>query len=127
MSSIKYKKINRVIHRGISLNPHMVTVIEKGKVLVDGAYENINSTRNITCVVYPMKTNLIKVDSDVKATSFKDNNMEMICDENADIKNNSRIRTTIECVEGNFTVTYVNPIVVEDEIAGYQCGLERID
>lgn len=127
MTQIRYRTINRAVHKAIGLNPHKVRVIEKGKILVDGAYKKVDKERYITAVVVPVKTNEIKIISSEKATSFENKNFELIADEKADIKNDSRIKTIIECVEGRFEVDFVNTFFIEEKIAGYECGLERID
>ncbi len=127
MTQVRYRIVNRAVHKAIALNPQKIKVIEKGKVLKDGAYVNSNSERTITGIVVPVKTNELKITSDVKATSFENKNYGLIADETADIKSDSNLRTTIICNEGKFEIDFVNAFFIEDKVAGYECGLERVD
>lgn len=126
-AKLTYKAVRKAVAKGINANPQSIKIYQKGKVLINGSFKNIDKEYIVTGVVYVSKTNEIKVDTDVRGTSNINKNYEMVIDNTIEIESDSRCLTTIECVEGKFKVTYVNIYAVEGKIAGYECGLERLD
>ncbi|HDO9649529.1 TPA: hypothetical protein P5P72_003932, partial [Clostridioides difficile] len=99
--------------------------IEQGiKQIVDGAIEVTNKVKELTVVIYPEKTNDTVVSSETIGTAYKNKNFGMVVDKEADLKLNTENEITFKCIEGTMKLNYVNPIVVEEKICGYICGLE---
>ncbi|HBF7900469.1 hypothetical protein KLL36_18885 [Clostridioides difficile] len=127
MRKLRADKIIKTINRGIALNPQTI-IIEQGiKQIVDGAIEVTNKVKELTVVIYPEKTNDTVVSSETIGTAYKNKNFGMVVDKEADLKLNTENEITFKCIEGTMKLNYVNPIVVEEKICGYICGLEKID
>lgn len=122
-----FKRLEKAIKKAINTNPQEIIIRQRGKILENGAYKNIDNEEVVIGVVYVKSTNDIKINSETKGTSKINTNYEMVVNNKITIKSDSRITTTIECSEGKLKVTYVNIYSVEGKIAGYQCGLEVID
>ncbi|EGT3757662.1 TPA: hypothetical protein SOL98_001206 [Clostridioides difficile] len=127
MRKLRADKIIKTINRGIALNPQTITIEQGIKQIVDGAIEVTNKVKELTVVIYPEKTNDTVVSSETIGTAYKNKNFGMVVDKEADLKLNTENEITFKCIEGTMKLNYVNPIVVEEKICGYICGLEKID
>lgn len=127
MRKLRADKIIKTINRGIALNPQIITIEQEIKQIVDGAIEVTNEVKELTVVIYPEKSNDTVVSSEIIGTAYKNKNFGMVADKEADLRLNTESDITFKCIEGTMKLNYVNPIVVEEQVCGYICGLEKID
>ncbi|KPI48708.1 hypothetical protein ACWTV9_08350 [Clostridioides difficile] len=127
MRKLRADKIIKTINRGIALNPQTITIEQEIKQIVYGAIEIINEIKELTVVIYPEKTNDTVINSETIGTVYKNKNFGMVADKEASLRLNDESDITFKCIEGTMKLNYVNPIVVEEQICGYICGLEKID
>ncbi|HBH1596811.1 TPA: hypothetical protein KRM32_000810 [Clostridioides difficile] len=127
MRKLRADKIIKTINRGIALNPQIITIEQEIKQIVDGAIEVTNEVKELTVVIYPEKTNDTVINSETIGTAYKNKNFGMVADKEADLRLNAENEITFKCIEGTMKLNYANPIVVEEQVCGYVCGLEKLD
>jgi hypothetical protein len=116
------------ILRSIELNPTNISIKNIVKVEKDGAFEEIETTLDITVRIYNQKSSEVNVSSDKKGTSYTSRKYGMLMDhtvEQLEIDNKSSIE--FKCIYGNLKIVAIYPQIVKGIICGYQCDLERID
>ena len=128
MAKLKAKKIIDTINKGIALNPTEIKIKHIQKVIVDGAFEEIETEKSLKVLIY-LDNNLNKVviDSKIQGTAYTSNKYKMIADKEANLNINPKEAIDFTCKEGHMKITAIYPIVIEDSICGYMCDLERID
>lgn len=128
MAKLKAKKIIDAINKGIALNPTTIEIKHTEKIEVDGAFEEVETIRTITTLIYlDDSSNKIVIDSKTQGTSYSSDRYKMIADKDADLEINPKEAIEFKCLEGHMKIRGVYPIIVESTICGYECDLKRID
>ncbi|MDS1004935.1 hypothetical protein P9J83_15735 [Clostridium sporogenes] len=128
MSILKAKKIIDTIDKGIELNPTTIEIKHTEKLIVDGAFEEVDAKRTIKVLIYlEDSSNKIVIDSKTQGTSYSTDKYKMIANKDADIEINPKEAIEFKCLEGHMKVNATYPIQIENIICGYMCDLERID
>lgn len=125
--SLNPEKIKNVVIKGIQVNPTNIEIKETIKLEKDGAFEEVETTKNLTVIIYYQNTSETRKDTDKIGTSYSNKSYSMIADYTANLGANSRNKVIFTCTEGDMIITAVNPIVVKGVICGYECNLERIE
>lgn len=115
------------IQRSIDSNPTTITIKYTEKVEVDGAYEEIETTQELTVRIYNQKSSEVKYKSDTIGTSYTIRKFGMLMDHTVTLDVNSRKIIKFNCIYGNLKIVAIYPQIVKGVICGYQCDLERID
>lgn len=115
------------ILRSINSNPIIITIKYTEKVEVDGAYEEIETTQELTVRIYNQKSSEAKKTSDTIGTSYTVRRFGMLIDHTVTLDVDSRKSIKFNCIYGNLKIVAIYPQIVKGEICGYQCDLERID
>ncbi|KEH90615.1 hypothetical protein [Clostridium botulinum] len=128
MAKLKAKKIIEAINKGIALNPTTIEIKHTEKVIVDGAFDEVESVKSLNVLIYLEDTsNKVIIDSKTLGTSYISNRYKMIADKDANLNINPKEAIEFTCKEGHMKIASTYPIVIEDTICGYMCDLERID
>lgn len=128
VAKLKAKKIIDAINKGISLNPTEIKIKHTEKVIVDGAFDEVEIIKTLNTLIYlEDSSNKIVIDSKIQGTSYLSNRYKMIADKDADLNVNSKEIIEFDCKEGHMKIKATYPIVIENIICGYQCDLERVD
>ncbi|OSB09024.1 hypothetical protein [Clostridium botulinum] len=128
MSTLKAKKIIDTIDKGIELNPTTIEFKHTEKLIVDGAFEEVETIKALKVLIYlEDSSNKIVIDSKTQGTSYSTDKYKMIANKDADIEINPKEAIEFKCLEGHMKVTATYPIQIENTICGYMCDLERID
>ncbi|KEH84594.1 hypothetical protein [Clostridium novyi] len=128
MARLKAKKIIDAINKGIALNPTTIEIKHTEKVIVDGAFDEVESVKKLNVLIYlEDSSNKVIIDSKTLGTSYISNRYKMIADKDANLNINPKESIEFTCKEGHMKITATYPIVIEDTICGYMCDLERID
>lgn len=128
MAKLKAKKIIDAINKGIALNPTTIEIKHTEKVIVDGAFDEVESVKKLNVLIYlEDSSNKVIIDSKTLGTSYISNRYKMIADKDANLNINPKESIEFTCKEGHMKITATYPIVIEDTICGYMCDLERID
>lgn len=128
MSKLRAKKVINTINKGIALNPTEIKIKHTEKIIVDGAFEEKETTKTLMVLIYlEENSNKVVIDSKTQGTSYSSNRYKMIADKDANLEVNPKEAIQFDCLEGHMKVKATYPIVVEDTICGYECDLERID
>lgn len=120
-------KRKKDILRTIELNPTKVKIKNTEKVEKDGAFEEIETSNELTVRIYNQKQSEVKVSSDTKGTSYTSRKYGMLMDHTVDIQVDSRKHIEFTCIYGKLRIVAIYPQVSKGEICGYQCDLERVD
>lgn len=115
------------ILKTIELNPIKITIKNTEKIEKDGAFEEIETIKELKVRIYNQKQSEIKVYSDTKGTSHSTRKYGMLMDHTANIDVNSRKSIEFESIYGRMKIVAIYPQISKGEICGYQCDLERID
>lgn len=115
------------ILKTIELNPIKITIKNTEKIEKDGAFEEIETIKELTVRIYNQKQSEIKVYSDTKGTSHSTRKYGMLMDHTANIDVNSRKSIEFESIYGRMKIVAIYPQISKGEICGYQCDLERIN
>ena len=128
VAKLKSKKIIDAINKGIALNPTEIKIKHIQKVVVDGAYEEVETIKTLKALIYlDDSSNKIVIDSKTQGTAYSSDRYKMIADKDADLEINPKEAIEFKCKEGHMKIKATYPVVVEDIICGYECDLERID
>lgn len=124
---LKAAKVISTINKGIALNPTTINLCVKERKVVDGAIENVTSSREITVVIYfenDSRKEKHKIDKDITYLSDK---MKMIADKDAGIITGpDKHYTFVHPVSGEkYRIFASYPYIVENTICGYDCDLMR--
>lgn len=129
MSKLRARKIIKVISKGILVNPTTISFTQISKKIVDGGFENENSNKVITVLIYTGDSNIsgLKVESKVEGTTHINSNYKMIADKDADLEINPKETIKFESNGIKFEIKAIYPLIVEDTLCGYMCDLDRMD
>lgn len=127
VAKLKAKKIIDAINKGIASNPTTIEIKHTEKVIIDGAFEEVETIKSIKALIYlDDSSNKIVIDSKTQGTSYSSDRYKMIADKDADLEINPKEAIEFKCKEGHMKIKAMYPIVVEDTICGYECDLERV-
>lgn len=124
---ISPEKRKRDILKVIELNPTKITIKNTERVEKDGAFEEIETSRELTVRIYNQKQSEVKVSSDTKGTSYTSRKYGMLMDHTSELEVDSRKSIEFTCIYGKLRILAIYPQISKGEICGYQCDLERID
>lgn len=112
----------------IARNPTEISFTKTIKRPVDGHFEE--STEDVTLVVriFPQKTydSSVNVSTGTIGTSYQNTAYGMLADSEADLSIDSKNSIEFDCLYGHMKVKNVYPQIVNGEICGYDCGLEKV-
>lgn len=124
---ISPEKRKQDILRSINSNPTTIIIKHTEKVEIDGAYEEVETTQELTVRIYNQKSSEAKYQSDTIGTSYTVRRFGMLMDYTARLDVDSRKSIKFNCIYGNLNIVAIYPQIAKGEICGYQCDLERID
>lgn len=112
----------------ISLNPTTIHFTKTTKEIVDGHFKETTNDVMLTVRIFPQKTydSSITVSSDTIGTSYKNTAYGMLADSEADLSVDSKDLIEFDCIYGHMKIKNVYPQIVNGEICGYDCGLEKV-
>lgn len=127
MPRLKAKKIIDAVNRGIEVNPTTFTVKHEEKILVDGAYEEVERETEYTGIIYlEDNSNLMKIVSEIKGTEYSTSRYKMVLNNKEKITIDEKNRVEFDCNEGHMKITGAYPIFIENTLCCYFCDLERM-
>ncbi|MBU5227850.1 hypothetical protein KQI36_14540 [Clostridium senegalense] len=128
MAKLKAKKIIDAINKGIALNPTTIEIKHTEKVIIDGAFEEVETIKTLKALIYlDDSSTQINIDTKTIGTSYSTNKYKMIADKDAELEVNPKEAIEFKCKEGHMKIKATYPIVIEEIVCGYECDLERID
>ena len=125
---ITVERRKKDIKWNISQNPTTIHFTKTTKEIVDGHFKDITKDVDLIVRIFPQKTydSSITVSSNTIGTSYQNTAYGMLCDENADLDVDSKNSIEFDCLYGHMKIKNVYPQIVNDEICGYDCGLEKV-
>lgn len=119
--------IIRAVDKAIELNPTTFTVKHAERVLVDGAYEEVERETEYTGIIYlEDNSNLMKIVSEIKGTEYSTSKYKMVLNNKEEIKIDENNHVEFDCNEGHMKITGAYPIYIENTLCCYFCDLERM-
>lgn len=126
MPRLKASKVINTINKGIAINPTTFDVKHKERVLVDGAFEVIESVTTYTGIIYlEDNSNKITIESKTMGTEYSTTKYKMILNNENEITIDENNKIEFDSKEGHMKITGAYPFVIEGSICGYMCDLER--
>lgn len=112
----------------ISKNPTEISFTKTIKEVVNGHLEETTEDVTLTVRIFPQKTydSSITVSSGTIGTSYKNTAYGMLADSEADLNVDSKTSIEFDCPYGHMKVKNVYPQIINGEICGYDCGLEKV-
>lgn len=119
--------IIRAVDKAIALNPTTFTVKHVERVLVDGAYEEVERETEYTGIIYlEDNSNLMKIVSEIKGTEYSTSKYKMVLNNKEEIKIDEKNRVEFDCNEGHMKITGAYPVFIDNTLCCYFCDLERM-
>ena len=110
VAKLKAKKIIDAINKGIALNPTTIEIKHTEKVIVDGAFDEIESVKSLNVLIYlDNSSTQINIDSKTIGTSYSTNKYKMIADKDAKLNINPKEAIEFTCKEGHMKITTTYP------------------
>ena len=126
MVSLSPKVITNAIDTAISLNPTTITIKEKKKEQIDGAWETTNVEKDLTVIIFFEDAySKFDISSQILGTEYKSSKWQMVADKDADLNLNPDSNIKFESNGQKFKITSVYPVIIQDILCGYICNLER--
>ncbi|PRR85968.1 hypothetical protein [Clostridium luticellarii] len=112
----------------IDQNPIEISFTKTIKKLVNGHLEEIKDDVTLTVRIFPQKTydSSINVSTSTIGTSYQNTAYGMLADSEADLSIDSKSSIEFDCSYGHMKIKNVYPQIVNGEICGYDCGLEKV-
>lgn len=127
MPRLKASKIINAINKGIALNPTTFTVKHVERVLVDGAYEEVETETEYTGIIYlEDNSNLMKIVSEIKGTEYSTSKYKMVLNNKEEIKIDENNHVEFDCNEGHMKITGAYPVFIDNTLCCYFVDLERM-
>lgn len=125
---ITAERRKRDINWSIAQNPTEISFTKVGKKPVNGHFEEVTEGVILTVRIFPQKTygSSITVSSGTIGTSYKNTAYGMLADSEADLSIDSKTSIEFDCPYGHMKVKNVYPQIINGEICGYDCGLEKV-
>lgn len=111
----------------INKNPTKIIIIQTEEVLKGGHLDQQQIKKELKIRIYHQKHPEVSVLSDKKGIYHSSRRYGMLVDYTADIKVDSRQSIEFDTAYGTMKVTAVYPQIVQGEVCGYQCDLERMN
>lgn len=125
MPRLKVSKIINAINKGIAVNPTTFDVKHKERILIDGAFELVESITTYTGIIYlEDNSNKITITSKTQGTEYSTYKYKMVLNNENEIKIDEKNIVEFDCKEGHIKITGVYPIIIENTLCGYLCDLE---
>lgn len=125
---ITVERRKKDIKWNISQNPIQIKFKQTNKIIVDGHLEKVNGDKTLIVRIFPQKTydSSVTVSSNTIGTSYQNTAYGMLADSEADLNADSKNSVEFDCLYGHMKIKEVYPQVVNGEICGYDCGLEKV-
>ena len=126
---IRANTIINAIELGISQNHTIITLEITEKKIIEGALEDVKETHDITAVIYWQENQQgAKIYTDKQGMSEENMKWNMICGKDFDMTvSQTRKINFIHPISGTkFHINHSYPIIVENTVCGYECGLKEI-
>ena len=125
MPRLKASKIINAINKGIAVNPTTFDVKHKERILVDGAFELVESITTYTGIIYlEDNSNKITINSKTQGTEYSTYKYKMVLNNENEIKIDEKNIVEFYSKEGHIKITGAYPIIIEETLCGYLCDLE---
>lgn len=126
MPAISPKVITNAIETAISLNPTTITIKEKKKEQIDGAWKTTNVEKDLTVIIFFEDAySKFDISSQILGTEYKSSKWQMVADKDADLNLNPDSNIKFESNGQKFKIASVYPVIIQDILCGYICNLER--
>lgn len=125
---ITAEKRKKDINWCIAQNPIQIKIKQSNKTIVDGHLAKTNGDKTLTVRIFPQKTydSSITVSSNTIGTSYQNTAYGMLADSEADLDISSKDSIEFDCMYGHMKIKNVYPQIINGEICGYDCGLEKV-
>lgn len=112
----------------ISRNPTEISFTKTVKRVVDGHFAETTDTVTIKVRIFPQKNpdSSINISTGTVGTSYQHTAYGMLADSEAELDINSKDSIKFDCPYGHMKIKNVYPQIVNGEICGYDCGLEKV-
>ncbi len=112
----------------ISRNPIEISFTKITKEPVNGHLEETTENVTLTVRIFPQKNpdSSIKISTGTIGTSYQHTAYGMLADSEADLSIGSKDSIEFDCPYGHMKVKNVYPQIINGEICGYDCGLEKV-
>lgn len=124
---ITAKKRKADILKTIKLNPTEIIIKQVIKILKDGCFEEEEKETKFTVRIYHQKHPEMITTSNTIGTAYTTRRYGMLVDYTNKLEVDSKSSIEFDCLYGHMKITAVYPQIIENEICGYQCDLERTD
>jgi hypothetical protein len=116
------------IRWSIDQNPTEISFTKTVKSIVDGHFGESTESVTLTVRIFPQKTydSSINVSTGTIGTSYQNTAYGMLADSEADLSVGSKDSIEFDCPYGHMKVKNVYPQIVNGQICGYDCGLEKV-
>ena len=115
------------ILENIAINPTTISIKQTKKIVINGAYDEVESEIISEARIFAQKNPDLKVSSDAKGTAYSSKTYGMLADSGVELSVSTKERVEFNCPYGKMRIIEVYPQIVKGVICGYQCDLERID
>lgn len=124
---INPKKRKKDILENIAINPTTISIKQTKKVVINGAYDEVESEIIFEARIFAQKNPDLKVSSDTKGTAYSSKTYGMLVGSEVELSVSTKERIEFNCPYGKMRIIEVYPQIVKGVLCGYQCDLERID
>ncbi len=124
---INPKRRKKDILENIAINPTTISIKQTKKVVINGAYDEVESEIIFEARIFAQKNPDLKVSSDTKGTAYSSKTYGMLVDSGVELSVSTKERIEFNCPYGKMRIIEVYPQIVKGVLCGYQCDLERID
>lgn len=115
------------ILENIAINPTTISIKQTKKVVINGAYDEVESEIIFEARIFAQKNPDLKVSSDTKGTAYSSKTYGMLVGSDVELSVSTKERIEFNCPYGKMRIIEVYPQIVKGVLCGYQCDLERID
>lgn len=115
------------ILENIAINPTTISIKQTRKVVINGAYDEVESEITFEARIFAQKNPDLKVSSDTKGTAYSSKTYGMLVNSEVELSVSTKERIEFNCPYGKMRIIEVYPQIVKGVLCGYQCDLERID
>ncbi|WKV08195.1 hypothetical protein Q2T46_11720 [Thermoanaerobacterium sp. CMT5567-10] len=115
------------IKKAIEQNPIMIVINRTEKKDMGGYFDEIKSQHGpyVACI-YQQSTRISKDVATLAGTKQVDKTFILIADKYTDIRSGPNVKDEFDVDFGHFMITAVYPIMIKDQLIGYQADLEKV-
>lgn len=121
------KRRKKDILENIAINPTTISIKQTKKVVINGAYDEVESEIIFEARIFAQKNPDLKVSSETKGTTYSSKTYGMLVGSDVELSVSTKERIEFNCPYGKMRIIEVYPQIVKGFLCGYQCDLERID